>query len=123
MRPGKCREINFSCVVAILEFCCDTCASVGRAQPADAGRTGDECGILFSGRLLLSNGQRRSRKRETQSQVNQLTRTLKAPAWAYATFALGLFFYQTLDAIDGKQARRTKTASPLGELFDHGISN
>jgi hypothetical protein len=28
--------------------------------------------------------------------------------------------YQTLDALDGKQARRTKTSSPLGELFDHG---
>jgi len=31
-----------------------------------------------------------------------------------------LFFYQTFDAIDGKQARRTWTSSPLGELFDHG---
>ncbi len=28
--------------------------------------------------------------------------------------------YQTLDAIDGKQARRTNSSSPLGELFDHG---
>lgn len=27
---------------------------------------------------------------------------------------------QTLDAIDGKQARRTGSSSPLGELFDHG---
>jgi phosphatidylglycerophosphate synthase len=33
---------------------------------------------------------------------------------------LGLFLYQTLDAIDGKQARRTGSSSPLGELFDHG---
>jgi len=31
-----------------------------------------------------------------------------------------LFFYQTLDSIDGKQARRTGSSSPLGELFDHG---
>jgi phosphatidylglycerophosphate synthase len=28
--------------------------------------------------------------------------------------------YQTFDALDGKQARRTGTSSPLGELFDHG---
>jgi ethanolaminephosphotransferase len=28
--------------------------------------------------------------------------------------------YLNLDAIDGKQARRTGTSSPLGELFDHG---
>lgn len=34
--------------------------------------------------------------------------------------ALGLFIYQSLDAIDGKQARRTNSSSPLGELFDHG---
>ena len=31
-----------------------------------------------------------------------------------------LFFYQTMDAIDGKQARRTNSSSPLGQLFDHG---
>ena len=30
---------------------------------------------------------------------------------------------QTLDAIDGKQARRTDTQSPLGELFDHGCDS
>lgn len=34
--------------------------------------------------------------------------------------AVALFAYQTLDAIDGKQARRTKSSSPLGQLFDHG---
>lgn len=34
--------------------------------------------------------------------------------------AFSLFAYQTLDAIDGKQARRTGTSSPLGQLFDHG---
>lgn len=31
-----------------------------------------------------------------------------------------MFVYQTFDAIDGKQARRTKTSGPLGQLFDHG---
>ncbi|KAK5980565.1 hypothetical protein GCK32_009884, partial [Trichostrongylus colubriformis] len=46
-----------------------------------------------------------------------------APAWAYALAALGLFAYQTLDATDGKQARRTGAASPLGELFDHGCDS
>ena len=40
--------------------------------------------------------------------------------------AISLFIYQSLDAIDGKQARRTGTNNPLGEFFDHGcdaISN
>ncbi|KAM0679040.1 hypothetical protein BDAP_000419 [Binucleata daphniae] len=31
-----------------------------------------------------------------------------------------LFAYQTFDAIDGKQARRTNSSSALGQLFDHG---
>lgn len=31
--------------------------------------------------------------------------------------------YQTMDAIDGKQARRTGSAGPLGQLFDHGCDS
>ncbi|KAL1922774.1 uncharacterized protein VTP21DRAFT_9150 [Calcarisporiella thermophila] len=42
------------------------------------------------------------------------------PSWVYFSFAIGLFIYQSFDAIDGKQARRTGTSGPLGELFDHG---
>lgn len=42
------------------------------------------------------------------------------PQWLCATNFLCLWLYQTLDALDGKQARRTGTSSPLGELFDHG---
>ncbi|KAF4573669.1 hypothetical protein EYR36_008187 [Pleurotus pulmonarius] len=42
------------------------------------------------------------------------------PQWVYFTWGAGLFMYQTLDAIDGKQARRTGMAGPLGEMFDHG---
>ncbi|XP_058464944.1 cholinephosphotransferase 1 isoform X8 [Malaya genurostris] len=45
------------------------------------------------------------------------------PRWACALCALGLFFYQSLDAIDGKQARRTNSSTPLGELFDHGCDS
>lgn len=44
----------------------------------------------------------------------------EVPAFTYLNFSLGLFIYQTLDAIDGKQARRTGSSSPLGQLFDHG---
>ncbi|XP_065158432.1 choline/ethanolaminephosphotransferase 1 isoform X2 [Atheta coriaria] len=45
------------------------------------------------------------------------------PRWACALCGLGLFIYQTLDAMDGKQARRTGSANPLGELFDHGCDS
>ncbi|KAF2118167.1 ethanolaminephosphotransferase 1 [Lophiotrema nucula] len=46
-----------------------------------------------------------------------------APSWVYYSFAFGLWAYSTMDNVDGKQARRTGTSSPLGELFDHGIDS
>eukprot|EP01111_Echinosteliopsis_oligospora_P003002 TRINITY_DN14834_c0_g1_i1.p1 TRINITY_DN14834_c0_g1~~TRINITY_DN14834_c0_g1_i1.p1 ORF type:complete len:376 (+),score=91.83 TRINITY_DN14834_c0_g1_i1:81-1208(+) len=42
------------------------------------------------------------------------------PRILYLSNAICMIIYQTMDALDGKQARRTKTSSPLGELFDHG---
>ncbi|KAJ8265880.1 hypothetical protein COCON_G00149790 [Conger conger] len=51
------------------------------------------------------------------------TATEQAPLWAYLAGAVGLFIYQSLDAIDGKQARRTNSSTPLGELFDHGCDS
>ncbi|KAL6861852.1 hypothetical protein ACP4OV_017552 [Aristida adscensionis] len=55
------------------------------------------------------------------------------PRWVHLAHGLLLFLYQlkevlyllfccpsTFDAVDGKQARRTSSSSPLGELFDHG---
>jgi len=48
------------------------------------------------------------------------TLTVKAPLYMVFIAAFCSFFYQTMDAIDGKQARRTGTSSPLGQLFDHG---
>lgn len=35
--------------------------------------------------------------------------------------ALLMFFYQTMDCLDGIQARRLGLSSPLGQLFDHGL--
>lgn len=52
--------------------------------------------------------------------MKQLELLLQASSWAYFQAALGVFLYQTLDATDGKQARRTGSSSPLGELLDHG---
>jgi ethanolaminephosphotransferase len=43
------------------------------------------------------------------------------PPWVYYSWAIGMFLYQTFDAVDGSQARRTKQSGPLGELFDHGV--
>ncbi|KAI1493970.1 CDP-alcohol phosphatidyltransferase-domain-containing protein [Biscogniauxia mediterranea] len=43
------------------------------------------------------------------------------PPWVYYSWAAGLFLYQTFDAVDGTQARRTHQSGPLGELFDHGV--
>lgn len=43
-----------------------------------------------------------------------------APSWVYLYAGLSLFFYMVMDNLDGKQARRTASSSPLGHLFDHG---
>merc|ERR1712226_359800 len=43
------------------------------------------------------------------------------PTWGLILFAFCFFIYQTLDALDGKQARKLGMSSPMGELFDHGI--
>lgn len=42
------------------------------------------------------------------------------PSWVFAYAGFTTFMYLTLDAIDGMQARKTKSSSPLGQLFDHG---
>ncbi len=42
------------------------------------------------------------------------TSTLAFPAYNYYFGVFCVLMYQTLDAVDGKQARRTKQSSPLG---------
>lgn len=34
-----------------------------------------------------------------------------------------LHFLLLVDGVDGKQARRTNSSTPLGELFDHGLDS
>lgn len=42
-----------------------------------------------------------------------------APRWLHLLTAITIFSYQTLDNMDGKQARRTGSSSALGMFFDH----
>jgi len=42
------------------------------------------------------------------------------PMWCCVLNGLCTLLYQCLDNLDGKQARRTKTSSPMGQFFDHG---
>ena len=48
-----------------------------------------------------------------------LTQTL--PGWVFLLAWFADFWYQTIDAIDGKQARRTDNCSPLGQILDHNL--
>jgi len=48
------------------------------------------------------------------------TFTEAAPSWVWYLVAALLFTYQTLDNMDGKQARRLGCGSPLGLSLDHG---
>jgi len=43
------------------------------------------------------------------------------PDWVVRLASYCTFAYYTLDCMDGKQARRTGSSSPLGQLFDHGF--
>ncbi|KAF5304783.1 hypothetical protein FQA39_LY09560 [Lamprigera yunnana] len=45
------------------------------------------------------------------------------PKYIFLLAGISLFISYTLDGIDGKQARRTGSSTPLGELFDHGIDS
>lgn len=45
------------------------------------------------------------------------------PRWVFPFAGFSLFFYATLDNMDGKQARRTGSSSALGLLFDHGCDS
>lgn len=45
------------------------------------------------------------------------------PRWVWLAGAICIFWSHQLDGIDGKQARRTNSSSPLGELFDHGLDS
>lgn len=42
------------------------------------------------------------------------------PRWIFLWNGISVLVYQTLDNMDGKQARMTGSSSPLGLLFDHG---
>ncbi|KAL7040048.1 hypothetical protein ACKWTF_000239 [Chironomus riparius] len=45
------------------------------------------------------------------------------PRWVLIVAGINVFVAYTLDGIDGKQARKTGTSTPLGELFDHGLDS
>lgn len=45
------------------------------------------------------------------------------PRWLFCLIAVCQFLSHHLDGTDGKQARRTGSSSPLGELFDHGLDS
>mmetsp|Transcript_2181 Transcript_2181/g.2655 ORF Transcript_2181/g.2655 Transcript_2181/m.2655 type:complete len:443 (-) Transcript_2181:334-1662(-) len=47
-------------------------------------------------------------------------RLLDEPRWAFFFHGCAMLIYQTLDNMDGRQARKTNSSSPLGLLFDHG---
>lgn len=47
--------------------------------------------------------------------------SISKPCWLYLLSIIAIFFYQTMDALDGKQARKIGLSTPMGALFDHGI--
>jgi phosphatidylglycerophosphate synthase len=46
-----------------------------------------------------------------------------SPQWTFLFTTIAAIFYQTMDGLDGKHARNTKSGSALGEMFDHGCDS
>ena len=42
----------------------------------------------------------------------------QAPTWSFTACAIGVFLYQTMDALDGKQSFKVQN-TPVEEIFDH----
>ena len=55
--------------------------------------------------------------------LNDYHLKMKASFIVYLYSFFCLFIYQTLDAVDGKQARKINNSTPLGQLFDHGCDS
>lgn len=55
--------------------------------------------------------------------ATQIESNYPIPKWVFLVTGINVFVAYTLDGIDGKQARRTGTSTPLGELFDHGLDS
>ena len=43
----------------------------------------------------------------------------KVPNWTFLVCAIGIYIYQILDALDGKQAIKVQD-TPIEEVYDHG---
>ena len=50
-----------------------------------------------------------------------LTLTKELPRSVFLFNFLSILWFQTLDACDGKQARRINNCSPLGQILDHNL--
>eukprot|EP00088_Acartia_fossae_P044104 TRINITY_DN4674_c0_g3_i1.p1 TRINITY_DN4674_c0_g3~~TRINITY_DN4674_c0_g3_i1.p1 ORF type:complete len:441 (-),score=61.47 TRINITY_DN4674_c0_g3_i1:253-1575(-) len=57
------------------------------------------------------------------SKIEDVPGGIPIPGLIWVLVAVFLFLSHTLDGIDGKQARRTGSSTPLGELFDHGLDS
>jgi len=56
----------------------------------------------------------------SSNEYNDNDDTVIVPRWIFLFNCVAMLIYQTLDNMDGKQARKTGTGSALGLLFDHG---
>jgi len=79
--------------------------------------TGFSCTILSAVLLSYYDYHFRASSDDTRHSHDPIPRIV----WLIC--AINLFLAHTLDGIDGKQARRTKSTGPLGELMDHGVDS
>ena len=57
---------------------------------------------------------------EANTDIQSSSAVYAVPGIIFLWNCSAMLIYQTLDNMDGKQARKTGSGSPLGLLFDHG---
>uniref|UniRef100_A0A1I8FF65 Transmembrane 9 superfamily member n=1 Tax=Macrostomum lignano TaxID=282301 RepID=A0A1I8FF65_9PLAT len=78
-------------------------------------------GFLCPGAELPAAGLLRPGPCAPHQPTSRVTRAVPRAMWLVS--ALLNFASHTLRRMDGKQARRTGTSSPVGEMFDHGLDS
>jgi phosphatidylglycerophosphate synthase len=88
----------------------------------DGAEPGDICRLRYGSFYSGSGSNVRPASYLTTHSARRLNPTLSSecPSWVFFYIGCSFLFYMMMDAIDGKQARKTGSSSPLGQLFDHG---
>jgi phosphatidylglycerophosphate synthase len=118
LRTNTCTTPSKYRLTGAVEWLRGAAAAVARAKPRHIIRLLLHTRERHITRAVHTRSGRTSEQAHGRILVEEADGT-QAPSWVYYSFAFGMWMYSTMDNVDGKQARRTGTSSPLGELFEY----